>query len=389
MTYQFTTAFVILSLAFTVTVVGNFLLAITILKLKRDKEREAADRRRHVDVLFTARAVGDVLGACLNYPLLFHLYQLASKEKKVTGYYCEILGSSGVFYFSYIAILTVTTNLHHIISGIWPFHFFIYLRKKNSKIPFVCIAVSLLVALVSLSLSASGYPLFDLTHDKYFNIVTCVVINVSHNRAYKYYYIMVGHLWFWTHFLVFIVTTWQYIKMKNNIQVCRITGKKDWVGLPQGSSFQMAYKLLYVIVWTPFFVSLIIIIIMGSTYIVHFTMSQYLTTLSDLVPKFHACMSTGTIRSLVQTQWFQRMNTCFVRPQLIVFPWGFNSPVIIGQKLLTHEIMVRQVPVPKFGARVLPFEVVPISGTVPKFHISAHDRASNYQCLNVFIIMHT
>lgn len=258
MAYQFIVAIILLALAFAITFLGNFLLAVMIIKLKRQEEQKKADRRRHFDVLFAALAVSDILGSCLAYPILLQLYHLALKEKNISGHLCDILGSCAAFYFSFVAILTVTMNFHHLYSGIWPFKYYIYLRKKETKIPFLCLSASLLVAFVTLALSANGFSFFNLTGSNKMKIGPCVPV-VSSNIPSKTYFFIICHFCFWTHFIVFVVMLRININTKNGqiAKFGRVTGKRGWFGLPSRAWFQLMFKVIYLIFWTPLVVSIV------------------------------------------------------------------------------------------------------------------------------------
>lgn len=123
------------SVVFIVVLTLELLLAIMIVKTKRVKERETVEKKRHVDVLYCSVASVDILGSCLIYPVLILV------QKKTTDDICKTLITAASFYMTCIALLTTFINIHGIYSLARPFRYYIYLKTKHSKIPFVCVVI--------------------------------------------------------------------------------------------------------------------------------------------------------------------------------------------------------------------------------------------------------
>jgi len=246
---------IVLSIAFPIIVFSNVILVIMILKMKREQEQETWDRKRHAH---TSVACVDLLGSCLVYPILIYIHYKAEKRKDINDTVCTILGSAAAFYMSCIAMLTTAINIHGFYSCVRPFHYFIYLRRKNSKIPFLCVVAALLVGFVSLILTACGHPLFKLKPGLYFNVTACVAELPDSGAVY--YYVVLAHLAFWINNLTFI-NIYTLIKSAKWRKRSAVAVPTDWCGFPKGANIKIAYRLMYFFAWAPFIVSYASIII--------------------------------------------------------------------------------------------------------------------------------
>lgn len=231
-----------------ISVIFNLALAMTILRLKRRKESEKPDTRRHLDLLYAATACVDATGSLLCYPTLIYFY----KQSEMNGdLVCTILGSFAVLYMTVVAVLTTTINIHIIYSCIKPLRFYVYLKTRSSKIPFLCIVSSIVMGVISLTITAFGHPRFALKTSRLYSF-GC---EADFQSPAMYYYAIVVYQTLGINVVTLVTLFYTTIK-RASIKLSRTRPSAFCcLTLPTGVPFKIAHALLYLLCWAPFVVS--------------------------------------------------------------------------------------------------------------------------------------
>ena len=137
-----------LMFALCVTVFGSATLIFVLIKLKQSKEIDFPDMKQHFTTIKIGYALLNILGSLLVYPLWFHIYSLASngRYRQISTDDCRAVVFFMSFWLSNTVILHVALCVDRCLNWVYPFHYLIYKRTKNSKIPLKIMVSSTSVA---------------------------------------------------------------------------------------------------------------------------------------------------------------------------------------------------------------------------------------------------
>lgn len=239
---------ILFSMLLCIGVMLNILLALMTRKLKRVKEQEKQNIRRHLDVLYTANASVDVIGSLLCYSICIFIYKRNEMDEKA----CTVLGTFVAGYITSIAVVTSTINLHVIYSCIKPFKFHIYLKTRTTRIPHLCIFASLLFGVISIILTASGHPKFLSFKSIHFYAIGC---KLDQESPALYYYALLIYQTLGVGVVTLVILLYASIKRSRKWPDIRKNACRCSI-LPVGVPFKIAYVSMYLLSWTPCAVSI-------------------------------------------------------------------------------------------------------------------------------------
>ena len=132
-------------------VFGNVILTFVLIKLKKSKEVDFPDMKQHFTFLGIVYSLFNIIGSFLVYPLWFNIYQGASNghrelRHEISTSKCRLAVLFTSFTVSNNIILHVALSVDRCVNWVFPFHYLLYKRKKESRIPMTVVFCSTCLA---------------------------------------------------------------------------------------------------------------------------------------------------------------------------------------------------------------------------------------------------